>query len=384
MRIGPWIVLVVACGRIDFDPLARGTTVDGSMHVDSGTPVTPCSGGFTAAQTYPAGSDPVGIAAGEIDGDGVVDLVAVDDESDTGTASILRGLGHGTFASPTSILLGDEPEYVALVDVDHDGKLDLLTTINFNLSVQLGDGTGAFGSGATFGTGGAGYPIGIAAGDIDGDGNIDVVAPPLDSQIANVLLGDGTGNFTPVMFQHDGFPEGIAVADLDGDGRADLALPNTAPELEVFLSKGSGAFSSTPFVSSGGGLVVVADVDRDGKPDLIDQDGSGTLGFVRGTGGGAFADAVAIPIGTDEAPSSIALADVDGDGLLDLVTTQKDSNTATLLLGHGDGTFGAPQTYPVSDPTLLVVRDLDGDGHPDLATTDRNNNDVDVLLWACN
>jgi len=249
--------------------------------------------------------------------------------------------------------------------------------------VQLGDGTGAFGSSAPFDTGGAGDPIGIAFGDIDGDGNLDVVAPTLDSETANVLLGDGTGNFTPVMFLHDGFPGGIAIADLDGDGRADLVLPNSAPELEVFLSKGAGVFTTKSFTSSGGGFVLVADLDHDGTPDLVDQDGSGTLAFVRGTGGGAFADAVAIPIGIAGFPSSIALADVDGDGVLDLVATQEAGNIATLSLGHGDGTFGAPHAYPVSNPTLLVVRDLDGDGHPDLATTDRDNNDVDVLLWVC-
>ena len=79
----------------------------------------------------------------------------------------------------------------------------------------------------------------------------------------------------------------------------------------------------------------------------------------------------------------MALADIDGDGALDLVTSQDAANTVTVVLGHGDGSFGLPVTYPVPNPSLMVVADLDGDGRPDIATIDRTNENVDVLLATC-
>ena len=216
---------LVACGRLDFDPLAGARHGDGGGVTGDGGVVVPCAmGSFAAAKVYPAGSSPLGIAAGDVDGDGIVDVAVINGFSATGTTSILRGLGGGVLATPVAVPLGDDPEWVALADLDHDGDLDLVTTTDSLVSIQLNDGHGNFGSSATYVAGGAGFPMSLAVGAFDTTGNVGIVAPPLDSQVVDVLLEDGSTSFGSAQIVHDGTPEGLAIADLDGDGRADVVI----------------------------------------------------------------------------------------------------------------------------------------------------------------
>jgi hypothetical protein len=131
---------------------------------------------------------------------------------------------------------------------------------------------------------------------------------------------------------------------------------------------------------SGTNGVAVADLNGDGKPDLAAAvRGRNSVGVLLGRGDGAFGAATTYAVGGD--PFNVAVADLNGDGKPDLVTPNRLGNDVSVLLGHGDGTFGAPTGYATGwHPNMIAMVDLDGDGKFDLVTADHNGNSVSALL----
>jgi hypothetical protein len=127
--------------------------------------------------------------------------------------------------------------------------------------------------------------------------------------------------------------------------------------------------------------VAVADVNGDGIPDIIianKQDS--TVSVLLGNGDGTFAPRQTFSVGNDNAPTSVAVADVNGDGIPDIITANSGDNTVSVLLGNGDGTFQPQQTFPVgTGPTSVAVADLNGDGRPDIITGNSGSGSVSVL-----
>jgi hypothetical protein len=181
----------------------------------------------------------------------------------------------------------------------------------------------------------------------------------------------------------------VAAADVNGDGRPDVVVCDgsaSARGVRVLLNDGTGtlapdvAYASSTVPGLGPVSVTLADVNGDGLPDIITANGSaGTVSVLLNKGGGRFAAPLVFPAGIR--PVAVAVADVNGDGLSDLVVADASGNSVQLLLNDGQGGFAAPVSLAVgSHPVAVVAADIDGDGHPDIVVADEGDNTAAVLL----
>ncbi len=335
------------------------------------------------------------VAVADVNGDSNLDLVvAVTNSTDV---SVLLGIGDGTFGAATNFTAGERVYSVAIADVNGDGQPDIITTdINGNpgrVSVLLGDGNGSFAPSPNSPFTVGGFPLSVAVADVNGDGRPDLVTA--NSHNVSVLLGDGNGSFgaaTNFDVGNEGtYPSFVAVADVNGDGRPDLITANRlSHNVSVLLGDGNGSFGTATNFDVGTAVsqpssVAVADVNGDGKPDLVTANyGSNDASVLLGDGNGSFGTATNFPAGTNSQYSHVvAVADIDGDGKPDLAIANYGSNDVSVLLGDGNGSFGAGTNFATGGNTsqFVVAADVNGDGKPDLVTANRGDGGaVSVLL----
>jgi hypothetical protein len=288
---------------------------------------------------------------------------------------------------------GEAAESVAVADVNGDGKPDLIVANGTNnVGVLLGNGDGTFQPAVNYSSGGTG-PSSVAVADVNHDHRPDIVVANASNSVG-VLLGNGDGTFQAAVLYSSGgsTANSVSIADVNGDGRPDLIVANNFDHtLGVLLGRGNGTFKPAVAYDSGGLFVwsaAVADVNGDGKRDLLAVNfDSGTVGVLLGNGNGTFQTAVPYSVGpAPENPQSVAAADVNADGKIDLIVANGD-NLVAVLLGNGDGTFQTAVTYfaPGGRTTWVAVADVNEDGKPDLLVANAgggNNFDgsVGVLL----
>jgi len=400
------------------------------------------TGSFTTGESFdlPAGSASAWTAA-DVNGDGSLDIIGA-----AGAINVYLGNGDGTFQAPGIYAGGSAPGPVPVADFDGDGKLDLaVTTTNCPLSfacgngvavVLLGNGRGAFSPVRKVGTGlesdairladfnqdgkadiafvsenanalavslnpkqlpaqyDSGYaPVALNTADLNHDGFLDIVVTTLcglDSSCQKggslaVLLNNGNGTFAAAVQYRVGMsPEQVTIADFNGDGSPDLVVPNYSwgqpGAVKVLLNHGDGTFGAPASYLVGVDpiSVAVADFNHDGKLDLAvtnnAEQNASTFSVLLGNGDGTFQPHQDYSSG-GYAAGSIATADLNRDGKPDLVIANNSGvvnyDNVAVLLGNGDGTFETPATYPVPGnyPGSLVIADLDGDGNQDVAAT---------------
>ena len=376
-------------------------------------------GTFQSAKSYYSGGyEAYSAAVADVNADGKLDLVVANQCTSfnscvDGAASVLLGNGDGTFVSAAAYYSGGySSPSVAAADVNGDGKLDLVVAnqctsssncANGTVGVLLGNGDGTFQTAVAYSSG-AESAYSVAVGDLNGDGKPDLVVSSECASSSNctsgrisVLLGNGDGTFqTAVTYPSGGFEAfSVAIADVNGDGKVDLVVGNTCATsssctngtIAVLLGNGDGTFQTAVAYGSGGNdvfSVAVADLNGDGKPDLVVSNycassgcTNGTIGVLLGNGDGTFQTAVAYDSGAYYA-SSVAVADVNADGKLDLVianqcaTSTCGSGAISVLLGNGDGTFQNPKTTVTPElqgiPQSLALADFNGDGKLDVAS----------------
>jgi hypothetical protein len=292
------------------------------------------------------------IALGDVNLDGNVDLAV--GTHDSYSILLLFGDGNGGFnPAPNSTIVmrdGNHPHThgVVLADMNRDNKIDLITvnSTDSDVSVALGDGRGGFTRvpHSPFSVGPSPYPF--AVGDVNGDGQLDIVATatatgpfraqqlPM-SRALTLLLADGKGGFSPRLLPlRTGEPWFAAISDINGDRKPDIvATHHDMNKLTVLLGNGSGGFveaSGSPFDFGGNVFHAgVADVNRDGKIDVIAAAGD-SVRVMLGDGQGGFTSGPS----TRSGPGTwrIDLGDVNADGKLDVVTSNFESDSVTVLL----------------------------------------------------
>src|SRR6266481_3683663 len=313
---------------------------------------------------------PSGIAVGDFNGDGKVDLAVVN--FGDWNIYVLLGNGDGTFQAARSVYVatgGGFPWYVVAADFNGDGKLDLAVS-NYqdnSLSVLLGNGDGTFQAPQTTPVGT--NPAKVAVGDFNGDGKPDLVVSSVANGTVSVLLGKGDGTFLPPLVTPAGSdPWYFAVGDFNGDGKLDLAVADYGCPLDC---------NSSP-----SNTVTVLLVNGDGRLDLaVTNLNDNTVSVLLGNGNGTFQAPHTFADPGMTHPYFVAVGDFNRDGKLDLVISNELNTTVSVLLGNGDGTFQAAQDFAVdNDPVSVTVNDFNGDGAPDLAVANLHALSISVLL----
>jgi hypothetical protein len=267
---------------------------------------------------------------------------------------------------------------------------------NVAVDILLGNGNGTFTpSSAAFANAAADTTNGLATGDFNADGNLDLAIIDQIYFLGFVTLGYGDGAFNSagVLDTTTAFVNGVAVGDFNGDGKLDAIVTSagsgTGTEgaaLNVSLGNGDGTFTqakdSPIALGQNPYAIAVADFNGDGKLDVAVTDQASTVVYILlGNGDGTFGTPTAITVGN--APDAIVAGDFNNDGKLDLAVANSGDNTVTLLLGNGDGTFtpAAGSPYPVGKfPFQMVAADFNGDGKLDLAVVNLTDNTVSILL----
>lgn len=331
------------------------------------------AGLFVGYGTYPVGRVPTSAVLGDLDGDGVPEIVTTSygtSHSPGNTIVVLPGHGDGTFRAPATYGVGRGPRAIAVTDIDGDGAPDLAVA-NFHaatVSLRWNDGTGRFPTHDKYVVGGG--PAAVAVGDLDGDGNADLVLANYNDATVSVLLNDGYGLFFEhVTYSVGNGPRSIVLADVNGDGHPDIAVVNEyAVSVSVLHNHGDGTFAaalSYPVVGSPR-TIAAADLDGDGRVDLAATNWSAaSVSVLRNNGDGTFA--AQTPYSAGNTPSGLAIGDLDGDGDADLVVANDYPDTVSVLRNNGDGTFAPRVTYAAGDaPIAVALGDLEGDGTTDL------------------
>jgi FG-GAP-like repeat/Abnormal spindle-like microcephaly-assoc'd, ASPM-SPD-2-Hydin len=332
------------------------------------------------------------IVAGDYNNDGKLDIATAPYFEGSGEAfAILANNGDGTFTVGGDLAAGTNPTSVVSADFNRDGIPDFaITNSNNGILVYIGQGGGHYGSSQSFSVGGNLTPLGIVAGDFNRDGKIDLATLNYSGSVS-VLLGAGDGTFgapkTYTGLPNSQAPVQMATGDLNGDGVPDLViLPSAQSTVSVLLGNPDGSFQA-PYTGniglSWGNSLQLADVNGDGKLDLlVNGNGSGypvNLQLLLGNGDGTFQTAkAAIPYTTPQdtgnpAPTSFGVGDLRGSGIIDLVTS--GDGAIYVWPANGDGTFGQPiENYGVAaEGTNMVFGDFNGDGKTDLAMCGSND-----------
>ena len=344
--------------------------------------------GFGALQTGAAGFGPESVVATDFNGDGITDL-AVANYADV-SVSVLLGNGDGTFQPPISSLAGNNPSAIGATDLDGDGTMDLVAACagDNTVAVLLGNGDGTFRAPVTFPTGTT--PSSVAIMDLNGDGLADLAIANFVDNTLSVFIGDGTGSFTPSQTYATGSgPLFVAFGDFNGDGKVDLAVADSDPsanQVSIYLGHGDGTLGPAVQYATGLGpsWIVAGDFNGDVFTDLATADfgdfysqQGGDVGVLLGNGNGVFQPAVSYAVG--QSPESITLADVNGDGVLDLVVAA--SQTVMVLAGSTNGVFQPAVSYAAgTSGASIVAGDFNGDGVADVAVAEYNDSEVGVLL----
>ncbi|GAA4031654.1 hypothetical protein GCM10022409_14860 [Hymenobacter glaciei] len=327
------------------------------------------------------GNDIRSTAVGDFNGDGSLDLLVANYNSNT--VSVRFNDGTGTLSGGSEVSVGTNPQSIAVGDVNADGDLDFVTA-NFNgtISVRSNNGSGSFSQPFIANPSVSSYANGAALGDVDADGDLDLVL--ITSTGVSVLRNSGTGSFSSYSTVSVGLgPYTVALGDVDADGDLDVLVANYnsngAGTVSVRFNDGTGTLSGGSEVSVANRPLnlVLGDVDSDGDLDFLTANDTFSKVCVRlNNGSGTFSGGSDVPVGY--ANRGLAIGDLDADGDLDFATTNYGNATVSVSFNDGLGNYGSTVTLSTSSSQSMALGDMDADGDLDIVTG--NFNSVTVRL----
>jgi hypothetical protein len=331
-----------------------------------------------------------GVVSADFNGDGFADIIAlstVQPSASPNPSNIKAYLSTaaGAFASPVSTADGFNPLYLASADLNGDGLMDVVTA-SFDdgaLGVFFNNKNtpGSFNPALVLDSPGASQ---VAIADMNGDGLPDIVSADFN---VSLFVQTSPGTFAAPISLYAGGANWIALGDLNGDGAADVALTDN---IGVKVLMHTGAASSTSFAAPqtvftqspnanvvGGNVIAIGDVDGDGLNDLVITDPGPTGGMATTVyvllqdpvTHGTFLTPVGYPIATQDRPQSIALRDLMGTGKLDIIIGGQKFVTVLLHDPANPGKFLASTVYPAPGANEIAIADVNGDGKPDIVVS---------------
>ncbi len=363
--------------------MAAATAVLGVFASSAGAAVN-----FEPKQDFPA-ADAFSLATGDFNNDGLADVAT---SSFAGTNfSVLLGNGDGTLRAAQNTGGPSQQSGNATGDFNGDGRSDIvvITISTDDVVVFLSNGDGTFGAGTPLNVGAA--PQGVIVTNLNADSTPDIAVATQTGDTIDLFLGNGTGGFSaapPINHALTGNPDGVAAGDFDADGDNDLAIGTTGGgEVAFARNQGAATFDAPVGLGTTGQRVASGDINNDGRPDIaasrtINGDVAIILRNAANTGFDAATTFDPIPAVVN-AIAQVAVADLDGDGALDLAIPQVNGPQAgktSVAIGRGNGQFdlGSHETVGAT-PRSVVVADFNRDGNPDLATANDGPNSVSVL-----
>ena len=357
------------------------------------------NGTFGLKTDFATGASPSSVTLGEVNGDGKLDIITSNGGSNN--ASVLLGNGNGTFGPKTDFATGTSPSSVTLGDVNGDGRLDIISanggsnTVSVLLASPGVDITSGFSG--ILPTNPAISPVRATApqytdiqfGDFNRDGILDIVSSGSGAELT-LNLGHGNGTYKAATSISAIKPNQIRIGDVNRDGKMDIVSSDPLNGIiYLFRGIGDGRFNApTTSTSTRNNFnFELIDVNADGSLDIVTQIGNGSsagtnlVGVLLNKGTGIFnaQTTVANFVGTGVTPVNLAVGDVNGDGKIDIATANYQNDSASILLGSGDGNFSAPTTVNLGDgPKMVALADMNNDGKLDLVSVNEIANTISI------
>jgi hypothetical protein len=331
-----------------------------------------------------------GVVSADFNGDGFADVVALSTvlpsvSSSPSNIQAYLSSAAGVFAPPVATADGFKALYLASADLNADGLLDLVSasfddgTLNVFFNSKTNPGT--FNPAVALDSPGASQ---VAIADMNGDGLPDLVSADFN---VSLFVQTSAGTFAAPISLYSGGANWVALGDLNGDGAADVALTDNVG-VKVLMHTGAASATTyaapvTVFTQSsnfnvvGGNLIAIADVDGDGLNDLLITDPGPTGGMSPAVyvllqdpaNHGTFLSPVGYAIATQDRPQSIVVKDLEGTGKIDIVIGARQSVTVLLHDPANPGKFLPASIYPAADADEIAVSDINGDGKPDIVVS---------------
>jgi hypothetical protein len=370
---------IAPAGNVEFHDTSQGNAVLATATLGTGTSAVTWSNPQNPA-TEP---QPLSIAVGDFNGDGIPDLMIGTNGTATGYLGMLLGNGNGTFQAAKNFAGLPNNQAMVAAPFVNGGPLDVLTVSNNasgtnNAAMFIGDGKGGGALNAPFSLGGLAQVNGIAAGDFNRDGSEDYVITGIIYGVwcFAPVMGNGNGTFgSPTLNAIGDYPLAVAVGAFNTNGYPDIVVADSvAGQVTIFQNNSQGYFFPEGQANTGTTPIamVTGDFNGDGYLDLaVVNKGSDNVNILLGHGDETLTAGTTVAVG--HAPTSIAVGDFNGDGIADLAVVNSGDKTVTILRGKGDGTFVAGGTLATGiNPVNLVTGDFAGAGLSALAVTNQD------------